>query len=186
MLDEYALPVGHPAFSTRHASSRKSKDRSRDSHSRRSHKSSNGYRDDRSRSRSPKYKSDRDYKKRDRDRGDDSKLKRGSSSRKSDWRGSERDSTSRSSSKVPRILWVVPHIRVRIVSKTLRDGRFYCKKGRVEDVVSPFEFLVVMDTGDTIEGTCGRNHLFRIRWCVISELQHTFRSRSWSIKVSRK
>lgn len=51
-----------------------------------------------------------------------------------------------------RLQWVIPNIRIRILSKVLGRGRFYCKKGRVEDVPSPYQFMVVMDTGETLNG----------------------------------
>jgi G patch domain and KOW motifs-containing protein len=44
--------------------------------------------------------------------------------------------SSSSSSRRPPSIWVRNDIRVRICSKTLKDGRFYCKKARVLDVIS--------------------------------------------------
>lgn len=41
-----------------------------------------------------------------------------------------------SSSRKPINVWVRNDIRVRIVSKSIKDGKFYCKKARVLDVVS--------------------------------------------------
>eukprot|EP01083_Nonionella_stella_P070550 188810_1 len=65
--------------------------------------------------------------------------------------------SSKSSEKAVRITWVVPHTRVRVVSKSLGGGRFYTKKGRVVDVVSPFEFMLLMDSGETLCGVFEKN-----------------------------
>uniref|UniRef100_A0A6A7FXJ3 G-patch domain-containing protein n=1 Tax=Hirondellea gigas TaxID=1518452 RepID=A0A6A7FXJ3_9CRUS len=85
VLDEHALPAGHPAFATRSVASS--------------------------------------------ERVRDKKIKK---------------------DHLHRLQWVIPDIRIRILSKELGRGRFYCKKGRVEDVSSPYQFMVVMDTGETL------------------------------------
>ncbi|WCJ31013.1 D111/G-patch domain-containing protein [Euphorbia peplus] len=48
-------------------------------------------------------------------------------------------------SKDERIRWLRNHIRVRIVSKDLKGGRFYLKKGEVVDVVGPYVCDISMD-----------------------------------------
>ncbi|WCJ40510.1 D111/G-patch domain-containing protein [Euphorbia peplus] len=47
--------------------------------------------------------------------------------------------------KDERIRWLRNHIRVRIVSKDLKGGRFYLKKGQVVDVVGPYICDIYMD-----------------------------------------
>lgn len=49
--------------------------------------------------------------------------------------------------------WLVPHIRVRIVSKSLQSGRLYLKKATVLDVVTPTTAdLIVDETGQSLQG----------------------------------
>lgn len=54
---------------------------------------------------------------------------------------------NRSSSSVP---WLMSHIRVRIISKSFKGGRFYLKKGEVIDVVGPTTCDISMDDGKEI------------------------------------
>jgi G patch domain/KOW motif-containing protein len=49
--------------------------------------------------------------------------------------------------------WLVPHIRVRIVSKSLQSGRLYLKKATVVDVVTPTTAdLLVDESGQSLQG----------------------------------
>ncbi|KAG0474321.1 hypothetical protein HPP92_014007 [Vanilla planifolia] len=43
------------------------------------------------------------------------------------------------------IQWLRSHIRVRIISKKFRDGKFYLKKGEVVDVIGPTTCDITMD-----------------------------------------
>jgi G patch domain/KOW motif-containing protein len=65
---------------------------------------------------------------------------------------SERHSASVSSSSGnPPKLWITPYIRVKVQSKRFRDGKFYCKKGVVEDIVSGTRCAVRFDDGIVID-----------------------------------
>ncbi|KAI9144576.1 DExH-box splicing factor binding site-domain-containing protein [Paraphysoderma sedebokerense] len=46
-------------------------------------------------------------------------------------------STSRSSSSRPKRSWLQPHLRVRIVSKSFQDSRYYNRKGVIHDIPEP-------------------------------------------------
>ncbi|XP_049847892.1 G-patch domain and KOW motifs-containing protein-like isoform X1 [Schistocerca gregaria] len=48
-------------------------------------------------------------------------------------------------------LWVMPNIRVRIRSKRYRNGKFYCQKGTVVDVISGFRCAVHLDDGTSLD-----------------------------------
>lgn len=49
--------------------------------------------------------------------------------------------------------WLSNHIRVRIISKDLKGGRFYLKKGEVVDVVGPYVCDISMDeTKELVQG----------------------------------
>lgn len=52
-----------------------------------------------------------------------------------------------------RVNWLTNHIRVRIVSETLKDGRLYLQKGVVTDVVGPGFCDISMDeSGELVQG----------------------------------
>lgn len=69
---------------------------------------------------------------------------------------SNRPSSSSSSSNKPS--WLRPHLRVRIVSKSLKNGRYYSKKGVIVDVVRNGECIVKMDQdGVLIDNVLERN-----------------------------
>ncbi|XP_050219477.1 protein MOS2 [Mercurialis annua] len=80
----------------------------------------------------------------------DSKQKRvGESSKDS------RESVRRDSGQVKdeRKQWLRNHIRVRVISKQLKGGRFYLKKGKVVDVVSPNVCDISIDeTKELVQG----------------------------------
>lgn len=80
---------------------------------------------------------------RDRDRKKDKKDKKDKAERKS--------SSSSSSSKKTQPNWVTSHIRVRVISEKVGKGRFYGKKGVVQDVISLGICDVRMDSGDLLE-----------------------------------
>ncbi len=77
-----------------------------------------------------------------------------SSSRSSSSSSSSRSSASSSSSSSAGLSWVVPHIRVRVTSKTLGGGQFYAKTGRIEDITTRSTFLLVMDEGKRTVEVC--------------------------------
>ncbi|GAQ87593.1 G-patch domain-containing protein [Klebsormidium nitens] len=78
-------------------------------------------------------------------RGDDIRLKR-----KVDESRREVEEGDRRGEDAP---WLVPHIRVRIVSKSLQSGRLYLKKATVVDVVTPTTAdLTVDETGQSLQG----------------------------------
>lgn len=52
--------------------------------------------------------------------------------------------------KTNRVSWLRSHIRVRIISKEFKGGRFYLKKGEVVDVVGPTTCDISMDDGRQI------------------------------------
>ncbi|CAO2839264.1 unnamed protein product [Amaranthus hypochondriacus] len=83
--------------------------------------------------------------------GKDSSRERKDSKRGRDERMQvdEKKSSSNSSSS-SRISWLTSHIRVRIVSKSFKGGRFYLKKGEVVDVVGPMTCDISMDEGREI------------------------------------
>jgi len=56
-----------------------------------------------------------------------------------------KSSTSAKKKAVKPVTWVRPNIRVRIISKSLGGGLYYTKKGTVYDVVSRYEFSVLMN-----------------------------------------
>ncbi|PON83553.1 Splicing factor, SPF [Trema orientale] len=55
------------------------------------------------------------------------------------------DSRSENQSSTGKIPWLTSHIRVRIISKDLKGGRLYLKKGKVVDVVTPRICDISMD-----------------------------------------
>ncbi|KAL9246998.1 hypothetical protein vseg_020472 [Gypsophila vaccaria] len=57
-------------------------------------------------------------------------------------------SGGRSSGK--RDMWLMSHIRVRIISRELRGGRYYLKKGEVVDVIGPGVCDITMDEGGEV------------------------------------
>ncbi|KAJ3044130.1 hypothetical protein HDV00_003234 [Rhizophlyctis rosea] len=48
--------------------------------------------------------------------------------------------------------WLIPNIRLRIISKSFKSGRYYNQKGVVQDVVTAGECIVRTETGDLVEG----------------------------------
>jgi len=60
-------------------------------------------------------------------------------------------SGSRSSGKDDRIKWLYPGLVVRVASQSLGNGRYYNKKGTVEDVVSLTQFSLVMEDGQLVD-----------------------------------
>ncbi|KAM7493601.1 hypothetical protein LguiB_028210 [Lonicera macranthoides] len=64
------------------------------------------------------------------------------SKRRSRGGGDKREELLKSSSKVS---WLISHIRVRIISKELKGGKLYLKKGKIVDVVGPMKCDISMD-----------------------------------------
>ncbi|EEF39428.1 Protein MOS2, putative [Ricinus communis] len=55
--------------------------------------------------------------------------------------------------KDEKMRWLRDHIRVRVISKDLKGGRFYLKKGEVVDVVGPYVCDISMDeTKELVQG----------------------------------
>lgn len=53
----------------------------------------------------------------------------------------------------PQVRWLTNHIRVRVISKDLKSGRLYLKKGEVVDVVGPTACDISMDeNGELVQG----------------------------------
>lgn len=50
-----------------------------------------------------------------------------------------------SSSSSSQVSWLISHIRVRIISKELKGGKLYLKKGKIVDVVGPTKCDISMD-----------------------------------------
>lgn len=48
-------------------------------------------------------------------------------------------------------LWVTPFVRVKVQSKRFRDGKYYCKKGVVEDIVHGTRCAIRLDDGQVID-----------------------------------
>jgi len=132
ILDEHATPDDHPAFQmkkpTASSASRRSRSRSRSRSKSKSKSPENGKKKSK-KSRSPEKgrKQEKLKEKRKKEKKAKKKLKE--------------------KSKPEQVRWVRPHIRVRIISKKLGGGIYYNKKARVEDVVSQFAFIVVMEDG---------------------------------------
>lgn len=54
--------------------------------------------------------------------------------------------------KAPKeIKWVCPGIRIKIISKTIKDGSLYLQKATVEDVPDMFECTLRLDNGKLVE-----------------------------------
>lgn len=56
----------------------------------------------------------------------------------------------REETSIKRVLWFRSYIRVRIISKEFKGGRFYLKKGEVVDVVGSITCDISMDDGREI------------------------------------
>jgi G patch domain/KOW motif-containing protein len=55
------------------------------------------------------------------------------------------------SSKNERIKWLYPGLVVRVASQSLANGKYYNKKGTVEDVVSLTQFTLIMEDGQLVD-----------------------------------
>jgi transcription antitermination factor NusG len=53
--------------------------------------------------------------------------------------------------KDDRIKWLYPGLVVRVASQSLANGRYYNKKGTVEDVVSLTQFSLIMEDGQLVD-----------------------------------
>lgn len=83
-------------------------------------------------------------------------IRRASDRADGDARGTKRK--KKKSKKRRPVTWVRPNIRVRVVSRSLEGGAYYSKKGTVQDVPSPFEFTLLMDSdGRLVEGVKEHN-----------------------------
>ncbi|XP_027360571.1 protein MOS2 isoform X2 [Abrus precatorius] len=81
----------------------------------------------------------------DRDRG--SKSKRGRDEGRREVQEKRGDVSGREERRVDhkRVSWLTSHIRVRVISRDLKGGRLYLKKGEVLDVVGPTTCDISMD-----------------------------------------
>uniref|UniRef100_A0A7N0RH97 G-patch domain-containing protein n=1 Tax=Kalanchoe fedtschenkoi TaxID=63787 RepID=A0A7N0RH97_KALFE len=60
---------------------------------------------------------------------------------------------NRKEERKPQTKWLANHIKVRIISKEVKGGRLYCKKGKVVDVVGPTTCDLSMDdNGELVQG----------------------------------
>lgn len=94
-------------------------------------------------------------------RRDDTEKERSDNRRREKDRERERESSKKrkkenvreEQNKTKDIKWLRSHIRVRIVSKDLKRGRYYLKKGEVVDVVGPTTCDITMDeTRELLQG----------------------------------
>ncbi|KAH0645491.1 hypothetical protein KY284_033375 [Solanum tuberosum] len=66
---------------------------------------------------------------------------------------SKKESRRSRDERSDKVSWLASHIRVRIVSKDLKKGRLYLKKGEIMDVVGPTSCDICMDeTRELIQG----------------------------------
>ncbi|KAJ3056214.1 hypothetical protein HK097_007697 [Rhizophlyctis rosea] len=65
--------------------------------------------------------------------------------------------SSKSSGGGNRRSWLIPNIRLRIVSKSFKNGRYYNQKCIVQDVVAAGECIVKTEEGDLVEGVQERH-----------------------------
>uniref|UniRef100_F6HXY8 G-patch domain-containing protein n=1 Tax=Vitis vinifera TaxID=29760 RepID=F6HXY8_VITVI len=73
-------------------------------------------------------------------------LSKKSSSRREEERSSRREEERTSRREVGKITpWLTSHIRVRVISKDFKGGRFYLKKAEILDVVGPTTCDISMD-----------------------------------------
>jgi G patch domain/KOW motif-containing protein len=49
------------------------------------------------------------------------------------------------------LTWLTPGIRVKIVSRKYRDGKYYLASGTISDILSPKDFLLVTDNKEFLE-----------------------------------
>ena len=111
-------------------------------------KKSNSRREEERSSRKEEEKSSR------RDEERCSKRKEERSSKREEGRSSRREEGRSSRREAEKITpWLTSHIRVRVISKDFKGGRFYLKKGEVLDVVGPTTCDISMDEGrELIQG----------------------------------
>ncbi|KAF3338137.1 protein MOS2-like protein [Carex littledalei] len=68
-------------------------------------------------------------------------------------RKKERESKREEHNETKVVRWLTSHIRVRIISKDFKKGRYYLKKGEVVDVVGPMTCDISMDgTRELLQG----------------------------------
>jgi G patch domain/KOW motif-containing protein len=48
--------------------------------------------------------------------------------------------------------WLRPHIRVRIISKSFKSGKYYNQKCIIQDIASIGECIVKLGNGDVLDG----------------------------------
>lgn len=88
----------------------------------------------------PESKHEKSSNRESRDRKVEELRKHSSRSREEGRRGSQRKEE-----RTNQISWLASHIRVRVISKDLKGGRLYLKKGKVVDVVGPRVCDISMD-----------------------------------------
>jgi G patch domain/KOW motif-containing protein len=136
ILDEHALPRDHPAF---------------DSKTKKRRSVSPPLQSKRSREIAAEQESESGRKQKKSKRQSEERSGSGERDRKKKKKKEKRDRDEERERRDKGITWVAPNIRVRIISKTLGEGKYYNKKARVEDVVSRDEFILVLEDGKLIE-----------------------------------
>ncbi|KAJ3093094.1 hypothetical protein HK102_009526 [Quaeritorhiza haematococci] len=67
------------------------------------------------------------------------------------------DASKTSSSSPQQRPWLRPHIRIRIISKSFGNGRYYKHKGIIQDVIAGGSAIVKTDEGELVEGVLERH-----------------------------
>ncbi|OUM70204.1 hypothetical protein PIROE2DRAFT_56889 [Piromyces sp. E2] len=88
---------------------------------------------------------------RDHSRHRSSHSESGSGKRHHSSSSSRHDRDHSSSQSKPQNTWLYPNIRVRVVSKSYKSGKYYKKKGVVFDIARPGECTLRLDNGKLLE-----------------------------------
>jgi hypothetical protein len=85
--------------------------------------------------------------------------------------------------KSDKMMWVQPHLHVRIISKTVGKGAFYNQKGVVVDVVSRSRFIVKMDESGRIVEDLKAKHVETVLPKAAGRVAQGSAGTSWPVKV---
>jgi len=99
---------------------------------------------------SSSYTQSRDHSRHRSSHSESGSGKHHSSSSRHD-RDRDRDRDNSSSQSKPKNTWLYPNIRVRVVSKSYKSGKYYKKKGVVFDIARPGECTLRLDNGKLLE-----------------------------------
>lgn len=69
----------------------------------------------------------------------------------------EKPKSSSSSSSHSSKMWIAPNIRVKVRSKTFKNGKYYCKKGTIIDVATIDHCIVRFDDGTVVDDASQRD-----------------------------